>query len=154
MKKLLLIFSLSFATCSVAFSQMDYVEVAAANGDLSAQRYLAEVYAEGKDGKKKDLAIAYKWLKAAADQGDNQSMHELALWDKYVHGGEWQSMEEIRKCQELLKRPAANKYAPSEAFLGGLYLVDEKYFEAFSLLKDAADQGCPDGCFCFRKLHL
>ncbi len=154
MKRFLLIVILTFVAYSIAYPQMEYVEKAAANGDLSAQKYLSEVYALGKDGKMINYDLAYKWLKAAADQGDNESMHRLALWDKFVHGGKWQSMEEIEKCKNLLKRPAANKYAPSEAILGGMYLVDKRYLEAFLLLKDAADQGYPDGFYALSTCYF
>ncbi len=153
MKKILLFFHLIFVP-SIMFAQMDYVVKAAEQGDLSAQKYLARVYAEGRDGKKKDYTIAYRWLKAAADQGDNESMHQLAMWDNYTHGGEWQSMEEIEKCKKLLKRPAANRYAPSEAILGGMYLVDKKYIEAYNLLEDAASQGYNDCYFALSRCYF
>lgn len=143
MKKISLLFLL-FLVPNILFAQMDYVVKAAEQGDLSAQKYLARVYTEGRDGKKKDYAIAYRWLKAAAEQGDNESMHQLAMWDHYTHGGEWKSIEEIEKCQKLLKRPAANRYAPSEAMLGFMYMVEKKYIEAYNLLEDAASQGYSD----------
>lgn len=85
MKKIILFIICSFFF-SVGYSQssISYLEKAATNGDIDAQKYLAKAYLEGTTGTSKNLELSFKWYLRAAEQGDAESQYELGTNDKFA----------------------------------------------------------------------
>lgn len=74
MKKVILFLFLSvFLGTTYSQNSLSYLENAANNGDVDAQKYLAESYLNGIHGLNKNMEKAYAWYLRAADQGDDDA---------------------------------------------------------------------------------
>lgn len=79
MKKIILIlFVLLFYSPNYGQSSFSYLEKAANNGDIDAQKFLAEGYLQGNHGFEKNKEKAHKWFLRAAEQDDVDSQVVLA----------------------------------------------------------------------------
>lgn len=68
--------------CNPMFSQIEYVEQAAESGDLESQVFLVKTYLKGSASVDKNIAKAYKWCLAAAEQGHVGAMYNLSSADE------------------------------------------------------------------------
>ncbi len=66
---------------------VDPLRRAANLGYAPAQYFLANLYADGKSGLKKDAAEARRWTERAAANGEPRAMHSLATFYYYGEGG-------------------------------------------------------------------
>lgn len=59
---------------------LTWFEKAAQNGNLSAQKALADIYREGVLGVPQNPALAFKWMMAAANQQDAEAMYWVGMF--------------------------------------------------------------------------
>jgi TPR repeat protein len=109
----------------------------AADGDAEAQRRVGEMYYYGQ-GVTKDLGVAIKWLRAAANTGDRIAQYDLGYF--YEHG-DGVPADRDTAIQWYLKSSAQN-YAEAEYRLGLLYESTDKAMAA-TFYEKAYNQGHP-----------
>lgn len=134
MKKIILFIICSFFF-SVGYSQssISYLEKAATNGDIDAQKYLAKAYLEGTTGTSKNLELSFKWYLRAAEQGDAESQYELGTNDKFVD-----LVARDGKTQDYWEAKAA--FNGHHSFDYGQKLIANKDSRAFDLFSRMANQ--------------
>ena len=121
---------------SLAQTYKDVLINLAEDGDLGAQKYLAEAYYEGKGVYPKNLLTSFKWLKRAASQGDAESQFRLYSYMRDGIGCE-KSVD-----LELLIKSAEQKYPKALLELGRVYSqLSGKVCEGRKLLIEAYNLG-------------
>lgn len=144
MRKILLTISLTLLHIS-AFSQSVNAFRAAEDGDVEAQMFLAQSYANGKNGLAKSPQKAYEWFLAAAKQGNALAQYEVGY--RILAVGTGIPDDELQKeSLDWMMKSARNGYAPAQVLIGDIYRQHGKYKEAFDLYKQAAgDPTFPGG---------
>lgn len=99
-------------SCSYGDNHKDILIERAEHGDLSSQKYLANVYLNGKGIYKKNHIESYKWISKAAEQGDPESQYLLF---KYLEQG---IGCEKRLEFDVLYKSAEQHFAPALLTLG------------------------------------
>lgn len=123
-----------------ALQDNDVIKKAALNGDLYAQKYMARVLLLGKDGYSINREEGKKWLLAAANQGDAESIFQYGMFTYiYVNGNQWTNLQEIKDALPWMEKAAQLEYAPAQVALGISLSLMEEYSDAFKWLKKAAD---------------
>jgi len=124
-------------------SAKEWLEPLANNGYAKAQHEMARLYSDGL-GVKKDWAIAEKWYRLAADQGD--SFAEENLGRAYFTRGKSGKVD-YKIAAKYLQRSARKGLVLSQYLLGSMYLegqgVPQNNQKAFKWMKEAATNGLP-----------
>lgn len=143
MKRFLLTICIALSSVSM-FSQIEEVKIAAEDGDVDAQMYMAKVYEEGRPSQniKQDIGKAIEWYIKAAQQGNAEAQFKAAF-----HMVEnWEINEETEKIIiTLLRESADSGYIPAQIYLGGLLTQRFHKFQhiGFEYL-NKAKQSSPD----------
>lgn len=126
------------------------LELAAKDGDASAQCYLAWRCARGL-GRPADMAEAAMWFHAAAEQGLAEAQNRLG-W-MYSQG---QGVRKDRAtAEQWLRRAADQGFTTAMSNLGWLAdKEDEKYEEAAQWYRQAAERGHRHAQFLLGELHF
>jgi len=122
-------------------SAKEWLEPIAENGHAKAQHEMAMLYSDGL-GVKKNWAIAEKWYRLAADQGD--SFAEENLGRAYFTRGKSGKVD-YKIAAKYFHRSAKKGLVLSQYFLGTMYLegqgVPQNNEKAFKWMKEAANNG-------------
>jgi TPR repeat protein len=131
------------------FEACRWYDMAAQQGDASAQCALAACYASGK-GVKRDIAHAFHWFEKAAAQNLPQAQWNLGeLYATGLPGVE----PDPKKATQLCKRAANAGFAPASATLGALFARANKHERAVRWWTLAAEQGDLESLFNLGQAH-
>ncbi len=92
---------------------------------------LADDYRYGRGGKKKDLRLAYKWTRKAAEAGDVHSMYKMG--DHYVY-----SLYELEGRRDWKKAVVWYKRAAQKGHVNAMVFTGHGYQHGLGVEKDAA----------------
>ncbi|WP_455629599.1 tetratricopeptide repeat protein [Parabacteroides sp.] len=95
---------------------MEWMKIAALNGNMSAQYYLADYYM-----KENNLEMAFDWYLKAAEQGHAEAQFQLAI----LYWGNEDVPADYPKVIKWFEKAAEQKHTYAEFFLALLYLKGE-----------------------------
>ena len=136
MKKIIfIIIGMFFAVTLYGQSNYKYLEKAAENGDLEAQKYLGVSFLIGNGNIPKNIELSYKWLLRAAGQGDSES--------QYILGTEQELsiiVENSKQNQMFWLEKAAMNNHPNAIEIYGNNLINNRDTKAFVFFEKMANE--------------
>jgi len=90
-------------------------------GNVAAQTTLAKLYLQGSFGLPQDIDEAVRWMELAAEQGDEDSQHNLAQLSKLLGNAKKKGFD-IQFEEQVPKAESISQEIPPDDVLAGLYL--------------------------------